>query len=156
MPEHLHCILETAAARIMTLRTLAGDQARFSDAVSRLNIAVNVRQRRRERGIWQRRYWEHLIRDELDYRAHMDYTHYNPVKHGLVDRVRDWPYSTFHRCEGRNVSVIGQAGSCPLCYRMMRGVAHTLRQNSRRTQVVRPTRLSAPKAGIDILVQLSR
>ncbi len=56
-----------------------------------------VRVRRGERGIWQRRYWEHLIRDERDYRAHMDYVHINPLKHGLVTCVADWPYSTFHR-----------------------------------------------------------
>jgi putative transposase len=55
-----------------------------------------VRERRGERGIWQRRFWEHLIRDERDFQAHMDYVHINPVKHGLVSRVRDWPYSTFH------------------------------------------------------------
>jgi len=54
--------------------------------------------RRGERGIWQRRFWEHLIRDEADYNAHMDYVHINPVKHGLVRNVCDWPYSTFHRC----------------------------------------------------------
>ena len=52
--------------------------------------------RRGERGIWQRRFWEHLIRDEADYRAHMDYVHINPLKHGLAERVVDWPYSTFH------------------------------------------------------------
>jgi putative transposase len=50
-----------------------------------------------ERGIWQRRYWEHTIRDENDFARHMDYIHINPVKHGLVPRVRDWPYSSFHR-----------------------------------------------------------
>ena len=50
-----------------------------------------------ERGIWQRRYWEHTLRDEKDYRAHMDYIHYNPAQHGYVDRVADWPHSTFHR-----------------------------------------------------------
>ncbi len=48
-------------------------------------------------GLWQRRYWEHFIRDEGDFRAHMDYVHINPVKHGLVEQVKDWPYSTFHR-----------------------------------------------------------
>ncbi len=50
-----------------------------------------------ERGIWQRRFWEHLIRDEDDLRRHVDYTHFNPVKHGHVARVADWPHSTFHR-----------------------------------------------------------
>ncbi|WP_459873021.1 REP-associated tyrosine transposase, partial [Endothiovibrio diazotrophicus] len=52
---------------------------------------------KREKGIWQRRYWEHRIRDERDWRNHMDYIHWNPVKHGLVRCVRDWPYSSFHR-----------------------------------------------------------
>jgi Transposase and inactivated derivatives len=50
-----------------------------------------------ERGIWQRRYWEHTIRDESDFARHIDYVHINPVKHGYVMRVRDWPYSSFHR-----------------------------------------------------------
>ncbi len=52
---------------------------------------------RGERGIWQRRYWEHLIRDDLDYQRHRDYVHFNPVKHVYVRQVRDWPYSSFHR-----------------------------------------------------------
>ena len=47
--------------------------------------------------LWQRRYWEHTIRDDDDLRKHIDYIHYNPVKHGLVSRVSDWPYSSFHR-----------------------------------------------------------
>ncbi|BBL59767.1 hypothetical protein MKFW12EY_33800 [Methylomonas koyamae] len=46
---------------------------------------------------WQRRFWEHLIRDETDYRQHIDYIHWNPVKHGWVQLVKDWPYSSFHR-----------------------------------------------------------
>lgn len=50
----------------------------------------------RRRGIWQRRFWEHTLRDERDYGRHFDYLHYNPVKHGLVKCVKDWPYSTFH------------------------------------------------------------
>jgi putative transposase len=49
-----------------------------------------------EKGIWQRRFWEHTIRDERDYRNHCDYIHYNPVKHGLVKYPRDWPHSSFH------------------------------------------------------------
>jgi putative transposase len=53
---------------------------------------------RDERGIWQRRYWEHTIRDDLDFAAHMDYTHFNPVKYGLVTHAADWPHSSFHRC----------------------------------------------------------
>ena len=52
---------------------------------------------RGERGIWQRRYWGHLIRDDMDMPAHMSYVHFNSVKHGLVGRVADWPHSTFHK-----------------------------------------------------------
>lgn len=54
-------------------------------------------QRNRRRGVWQRRFWEHVVRDERDLERHLDYIHYNPVKHGLVERVIDWPWSSFHR-----------------------------------------------------------
>ena len=54
------------------------------------------RHRYRRRGVWQRRFWEHTLRDEYDYARHFDYLHYNPVKHGLVRSPRYWPYSTFH------------------------------------------------------------
>jgi putative transposase len=58
---------------------------------------VNLsRQRTREVGLWQRRYWEHRIRDADDFRRHVEYTHFNPVKHEHVVRVADWPYSSFH------------------------------------------------------------
>ncbi len=53
--------------------------------------------RKGERGLWQRRYWEHMIRDAEDWRRHVEYCWFNPVKHGLVDAVRDWPLSSFHR-----------------------------------------------------------
>jgi putative transposase len=56
-----------------------------------------ARLRERRRGVWQRRFWEHTIRDEGDLEAHFDYIHYNPVKHGLVRRPRDWPWSSFPR-----------------------------------------------------------
>jgi putative transposase len=56
-----------------------------------------VRQARGERGIWQRRFWEHLIRDDADYARHVEYCYINPVKHGLVRCVRDWAHSSFHR-----------------------------------------------------------
>ena len=52
---------------------------------------------RREKGIWQRRFWAHYIRDEEDLARHVDYTHFNPVKHDLVRQVKDWPHSSFHR-----------------------------------------------------------
>jgi putative transposase len=52
---------------------------------------------KRRRGIWQRRFWEHQIRDETDLQNHVDYIHYNPLKHELVEKVEDWPWSTYHR-----------------------------------------------------------
>jgi putative transposase len=52
---------------------------------------------KREKGIWQRRYWEHALRDDADLSRHIDYIHFNPVKHGLVSRACDWPHSSFHR-----------------------------------------------------------
>ncbi len=52
---------------------------------------------KREKGIWQRRYWEHAICDDADLERHIDYIHFNPVKHGYVTRVADWPHSSFHR-----------------------------------------------------------
>ncbi|TWI04714.1 putative transposase [Luteimonas cucumeris] len=59
-------------------------------------LASSLR-RRQEIGFWQRRFWEHQIRDDRDLASHMDYIHYNTVKHGLVERACDWPHSTFHR-----------------------------------------------------------
>ena len=56
---------------------------------------------KREKGIWQQRYWEHVIRDERDHARHVDYIHFNPVKHGLVSRVCDWPHSSFHQYVAR-------------------------------------------------------
>ena len=62
------------------------------------------------RAIWQRRYWEHQIRDDDDLQRHVDYIHFNPVKHGLVSRVQDWPYSSFHRFVQRGWLALDWAG----------------------------------------------
>lgn len=98
MPEHLHCIIELPLNDFDFSLRWRLIKRRFSETIPKNEYRSDVRQRRRERGIWQRRFWEHVIRDEDDYRTHMDYVHYNPVKHGLVERARDWPHSTFHRC----------------------------------------------------------
>lgn len=70
---------------------------RFVQALPRTERRSKVRIEKCERGIWQRRFWEHTIRDETDYARHIDYVHWNPMKHGLVQRLADWPYSSFHR-----------------------------------------------------------
>jgi putative transposase len=68
-----------------------------------LDLAAASRRSADERSVWQRRYWEHQIRDEEDFARHVDYIHFNPVKHGCVLRAADWPYSSLHRFirEGR-------------------------------------------------------
>ncbi|MBC3883265.1 transposase [Undibacterium sp. LX40W] len=97
LPEHLHCVLTLPPGDSdFSLRWRLIKTA-FSRALPREERISATRQKYGERGIWQRHYWEHLIRDELDFQRHVDYVHVNPLKHGLVKRVRDWPYSTFHQ-----------------------------------------------------------
>ena len=71
-------------------------KSNFSICIPKTERVSASRKARGERGIWQRRYRENLIRDEADFAAHMHYVHINSVKHGLVKVVKDWPYSTFH------------------------------------------------------------
>jgi putative transposase len=66
---------------------------------------------KREKGIWQRRYWEHAIRDDADLERHVDYIHFNPVKHGHVTRVADWPHSSFHRYVERELLAADWGGN---------------------------------------------
>lgn len=101
LPDHLH-----------TIWTLPPDDARFALRWQQIKRIVTLRcgerlhqaawmtdskTKHRESTLWQRRYWEHQIRNETDFERHMDYLHFNPVKHGLVKDVKDWPYSSFHR-----------------------------------------------------------
>ena len=72
-------------------------KSRFAKTLPKEERRSAVRVARNERGIWQRRFWEHLIRDEADYARHVEYCWINPLKHALVARVRDWPHSSFHR-----------------------------------------------------------
>ena len=110
LPEHLHCVIELPENDqdfSTRWRLIKSD---FSKALPKDERRSEVRVKRGERGIWQRRFWEHLIRDEADFRAHMDYVHFNPVKHGLVKCVKDWPYSTFHRLVEQGVYPLDWAG----------------------------------------------
>jgi putative transposase len=75
----------------------------FSRTLAATEHRSDVRTLRRERGIWQRRFWEHAIRYDADYATHMDYVHINPLKHGYVQSVRDWPFSTFYRFVRRGI-----------------------------------------------------
>jgi putative transposase len=109
LPEHLHCIELPDGDSDFAVRWRL-IKMHFSKGIPSQEPRNASRMRRGERGVWQRRYWEHWIRDEDDYRAHMDYTHINPLKHGLVARVGDWPYSTFHRLVEEGVYPADWAG----------------------------------------------
>ncbi|MCA6105770.1 REP-associated tyrosine transposase [Bradyrhizobium cenepequi] len=97
LPDHLHTIWTMPpgdadfATRWRLIKTGFSRRLPAGERVSESRAAKG------ERGIWQRRYWEHTIRDESDFARHVDYIHINPVKHGLVTQVRDWPHSSFHR-----------------------------------------------------------
>lgn len=101
LPEHMHCIWTLPPADGNYSKRWGMIKAGFSKRIKqRLHHharASGSRQKHRESTIWQRRFWEHQIRDEEDYQRHLDYLHYNPVKYGLVKTVWEWPYSTFHR-----------------------------------------------------------
>ncbi|WP_275097360.1 REP-associated tyrosine transposase [Sedimenticola hydrogenitrophicus] len=101
LPDHLHCIW-----------TLPPGDSDYSTRWNMIKRAVSLaygtdyrrpewintsKRKHRESTLWQRRYWEHRIRDDRDFSRHVDYIHYNPIKHGLCARAVDWPYSTFHR-----------------------------------------------------------
>jgi putative transposase len=75
------------------------------------NVTSRSKQQRRELGLWQRRFWEHQIRDDRDFERHADYIHYNPVKHGYVHKVSDWPHSTFHRYVTQGIYPIDWGGT---------------------------------------------
>ncbi len=97
LPDHLHCIWTLPEGDADYPCRWQHIKASFSKKLPKATARSASKVAKRERGIWQRRYWEHLIRDEHDLHRHLDYLHYNPVKHGLVAHVSDWPYSSFHR-----------------------------------------------------------
>lgn len=105
LPDHLHLMWRLPGddhdfpARLSMLK--AGFTRRLSEAEKRAG-------RKGERGIWQSRYWEHLIRDEVDFIRHVDYIHWNPVKHGIAPSPDEWPHSTWRRWKrefGRPISI---------------------------------------------------
>jgi len=101
LPEHMHCIwtLPTESADFSIRWSLIKSYfSKRTRALLHVEQWMNEsKQKHRETTIWQRRFWEHLIKDDREYQVYMDYSHFNPVKHGLVKRVVDWPFSTFHR-----------------------------------------------------------
>jgi putative transposase len=111
LPDHLHTIWTLPESDADFPLRWALIKADFSRGLPRAESVSASRSRKRERGIWQRRYWEHTLRDETDFFRHIDYIHYNPVKHSHVRRVCDWPYSSFHRMVRLGMYPVDWAGS---------------------------------------------
>ena len=107
LPDHLHAIwtLPSGDADFgkhwSLIKRCTGDRLLATGGGRPGHTLTASQRRRRERGLWQRRFWEHRIRDEDDFGNHCDYIHFNPVKHGLVERAADWPHSTFSRFVAR-------------------------------------------------------
>ena len=107
LPDHLHTIwtlpkedANYAARWAIIKREVSKRCGQLINPSGKLSAS---RGKRKESYFWQRRFWEHQIRDEIDFQRHMDYLHWNPVKHGLVRKVVEWPYSTFHRYVAQEV-----------------------------------------------------
>ena len=116
LPDHLHCIwtlqehdtdFSTRWKKIKTHFTKTYKRRMGGDIMQ----PTKSMQSKGEIGLWQRRFWEHTIRDDNDYRRHCDYIHYNPVKHGLVDTAAAWKYSSFSRFVERGIYDNNWAGS---------------------------------------------
>ncbi|MBS0561242.1 MAG: transposase [Proteobacteria bacterium] len=110
LPDHIHAIWTLPEADDDYPGRWRAIRNAFSKSVPHIESCSAVRLRRGERGIWQRRFWEHTIRDERDYAAHMDYVHFHPVRHGLVQHPLDWPYSSLRRCAALGVYPEGWSG----------------------------------------------
>ena len=107
MPDHLHCIWTLPPGDTDYPERWRLIKLLFSRALPKTERINASRESKGERGIWQRRFWEHTIRDERDLNNHIDYIHYNPVKHGHTARPADWPHSTTHLYVTRKVGSWG-------------------------------------------------
>ena len=117
LSDHLHALWTLPEGDANFSGRWAGIKRHVSQSCAALftTEAVNEsRQKRKELMFWQRRFWEHQIRDEEDYIRHIDYIHWNPVKHGYVKKVTDWPYSTFHRYVKQGVYTVNWGGAVGL------------------------------------------
>jgi putative transposase len=111
LPDHLHTIWslpEGDADFPLRWRLI---KSGFSRDLPRLETISASRATKQERGIWQRRYWEHTLRNEEDFARHVDYIHFNPVKHGHVAQVKDWPHSSFRRMVKLGIYPLDWAGN---------------------------------------------
>jgi len=104
LPDHLHMIMQLPEGDCNYPTRIRLIKSAFSRRIPVHEQRNTSRLAKGERGIWQRRYWEHRIRDERDYRNHVDYIHFNPVKRGYVTHPADWPHSSFHHLPQREIA----------------------------------------------------
>lgn len=110
LPDHLHTVWTLPEGDVDYSGRWRAIKSHFTHAC-RVRGAELTPDRRGEYRLWQRRFWEHTIRDETDLQRHVDYIHYNPVKHGHVLQVMDWPYSSFHRYVKSDIYPVHWAGT---------------------------------------------
>jgi len=96
LPDHVHLIVELPPGCVDLSSRIGLAKALFTKSLAVPLSTSHSRRKHREADIWQRRFWDHMIRDDDDFIAHMDYLHYNPVKHGYVNCPKDWPWSSFN------------------------------------------------------------
>ena len=97
LPDHIHTLWRLPEGDSNYALRWRLIKSRFTRGLPAASARTKSQLDRGESGLWQRRYWEHAIRNERDLQAHVDYIHFNPVKHGHVEQVKDWPHSSFHR-----------------------------------------------------------
>lgn len=96
LPQHFHMIMTLPVDDADYSGRISAIKSQFTRELVRRDVAL-LHNEKGEYDLWQRRFWEHTIRDDEDFQRHVDYIHYSPVKHGQVEHVCDWPYSSFHR-----------------------------------------------------------
>jgi putative transposase len=103
LQDHLHALWSLPPGDTDFSRRWQLIKSAFSRALPGAPTRSSSKRAKREKGIWQRRFWEHAIRNDADLARHIDYIHFNPVKHGYVSRAADWPHSSFHRYVARGL-----------------------------------------------------
>jgi len=110
LPDHLHAIWSLPKGDWNFAVRWSLVKSKFSRALPTPDLRSRSQIAKRDKGIWQRRYWEHVIRNDDDLVRHVDYIHFNPVKHGYVSQVREWPHSSFHRYVERGLLPLDWGG----------------------------------------------
>jgi putative transposase len=111
LPEHIHTIWKMPGEDQNYSLRWRKIKSYFTHSLNTLGVPI-AKNTRGEFNIWQSRFWEYTIRNERDFENHVNYIHYNPVKHGLVNHVRDWPYSSFHRYVRQRILDLDWGSAC--------------------------------------------